>query len=180
MINRETWYILSCNKGKEKQVKEDIIAAFANSPYKDKLKDIQIVWKKVKNKSEDTSFKNVFPGYIYIHLDLDNNTWYIVRNVTNVFSFIGSTGKRTKPIPLTFNEVKKLKADIEKYKNQDPFYDIKLEPGNTVVIKKHNIFKNQKGVVTAVNLKTGFVSVDVNFMNKTHKIDLNFNDISKG
>lgn len=177
---RETWYILNCSKGKEQQVKEDIIAAFNNSPYKNKLKEIKIIWKKVKNRSGTESLQNVFPGYIYIHIDLDNNTWFLVRNVTNVYSFIGSTGSRTKPIALTYNEVKRLKQDEDLYKNQAALYDLKFEPGNTVIIKKHSIFKNQKGIITAVNLNTGIVSIDVTFMNKKQKINLDYTDITKG
>ena len=176
---KETWYVLSCSRGNEETVKQDIILAFENSIHKNKLKEIKIIWKKIKGQSNNQIQKNFYPGYIYINVELDNDTWYLIRNIKNVFSFIGSSGKRTKPVALTYKEVQELYKKEKSLENQSAVYDIPFEIGQTVIVKKHEIFKNQKGIITSMNLKNGIVSINIIFMNKKHKLDIMYVDLAK-
>ena len=175
----EKWYVITCHKGHEDIIAENIKAIFDSKQIANKLMGIKIIKKKLRNKKGDEHWITVYPGYIYLSVDMDNETWYIIRNITGVFGFIGSTGKRTKPIPLTQKEVKKLKKEESDFKNAEALFDTDITLESHVKILKHDLFEGQTGTVKSINLKKGIFEVELEFMGKMYKLHIGFKSVKK-
>ncbi len=175
----EKWYVITCHKGHEDIIEENIRAIFNSKKINYRLHDIKIIKKKIRNKKGDERWITMYPGYIYLSVDMDNETWYIIRNITGVFGFIGSTGNRTKPIPLTQKEVIKLKREEKKYLSSEALFDTNITLDSHVKILKHDLFEGQTGIVKSINLKKGIFEVELEFMGKLYKLNVDFKAVKK-
>jgi transcription termination/antitermination protein NusG len=105
------WYVLHTYSGYENKVKNNLIARIESMGLEDLIFDIQIPSEEVTEIKEGgrrvTSDKKVFPGYVLIRMELDEDgrAWGAVRNTPGVTGFVGSQGK---PAPLSRAEYTKI------------------------------------------------------------------------
>ena len=139
------WYVLHTYSGYENKVKttlelkvqamgmEDVISRIL-IPMEDEIDEKDGVKKVVKRK--------VFPGYVLVEMEVNDESWYVVRNTPGVTGFVGSV---TKPVPLSDSEV----AYILKSQglDQEPVQTLDVEVGETVRITS-GAFEDRTGVIT--------------------------------
>lgn len=92
--------------------------------------------KKLAGEDYKVKSKNLFPGYIFIKMNMTNEAWFLVRNTQYVTGLVGSSGQRAKPTPVSNLEIRKMEkqvvkitTDFEEGKFQSPF-----TPGTIVEI----------------------------------------------
>ena len=112
--------------GKEKQVIEFLQNRIVAENIKTIDHDIKVMFvphispreyqKKNEGKDYKLREKNLYPGYIFIRMNMTDETWFIVRNTQFVTGLVGSSGKGTKPTPVTDLEMKKMEQTVEKIK----------------------------------------------------------------
>ncbi len=146
------WYVLHTYSGYENKVKttlelkvqamgmEDVISRIL-IPMEDEIDEKDGVKKVVKRK--------VFPGYVLVEMEVNDESWYVVRNTPGVTGFVGSV---TKPVPLSDSEV----AYILKSQglDQEPVQTLDVEVGETVRITS-GAFEDRTGVITEINHEPG-------------------------
>lgn len=103
------WYVVHTYSGYENKVKANIEKAIENRHLENEILEVRVPLQdvvEVKDGVEKSSQKKLFPGYVLLHMDADNNdAWYVVRNTRGVTGFVGPG---SKPVPLTEEELKAL------------------------------------------------------------------------
>jgi transcription termination/antitermination protein NusG len=102
------WYVVHTYSGYENKVQQNLLKQIEVKGMGDRIKDVLIPTEEqveIRRGKRRTVEKKIFPGYILIHMELTDETWYMVRNTPGVTGFIGDG---TKPTPLPENEVASL------------------------------------------------------------------------
>lgn len=108
-IQQAQWYIVNCNKGHEDKVAADLKNKIEKKlNLKDNIFQVRVVKETMLDKDKKSIEKNIFPGYIFIHMILTEDTWYDIRNTAGINGFIGSSGKGVPPTPLSTKEVNEM------------------------------------------------------------------------
>lgn len=125
--------------------------------------------KKKKAPRQKIVKRKLFPGYVFVHMILNDDNWYIVRNTRGVTGFVGADS--TKPIPLTESEMMSLGVAPEA-----PSID--FEVGDTVRVVS-GVWVNAVGVVDSIDENKQTVKISIpEFMNGT-PVGMNVTDITK-
>ena len=122
--------------------------------------------------------RKVFPGYILVQMEMNDDSWYVVRNTPGVTGFISaedSTENRSKPVPLEQHEVDRI---INRMKSEAPRVKIGFETGDGVRIKD-GPFVDFMGTVDEVFLDRGKVRVHVSFFGRETPVELDFLQLEK-
>lgn len=170
------WYVIHTYSGYENKVKttlelkvqsmgmEDVIGQIL-VPMEDEIDEKDGVKKVVKRK--------IFPGYVLVNMEVNDRSWYVVRNTPGVTGFVGSA---TKPVPLSDSEVEYILKS--QGLGQQPKQTIDVEVGETVRITS-GAFENRLGVVTEINHEKGTVQLNVEMFNRDTSVEVEFSQIEK-
>jgi len=105
------WYIIHTYSGYENKVKVNLEKIVENRGMEEYICDVVVPMEEViedKGGKRKVSFKKIFPGYVIIKMIMTDETWYIVRNTRGVTGFVGPSAK---PVPLSEEEVKKMRLE---------------------------------------------------------------------
>ena len=108
------WYVVHTYSGYENKVKANIEKSIQNLHLEDQILDVQVPMQnvvEVKNGQKKNVQKKLFPGYVLLHMIMNDETWYVVRNTRGVTGFVGP---ESKPVPLTEAEMAPLGISSEK------------------------------------------------------------------
>ena len=121
--------------------------------------------------------KKTFPGYVLVRMDLDDTTWYEIRNTPSIIGFVGS-GK--KPIALSRREIERILGsnEVEEVKKESPKFKPDFEVGETVRVTT-GPFADFNGIIEEINLDQSKVTVLVNIFGRETPVELGFTDIVK-
>ena len=103
------WYVVHTYSGYENKVKADIDKTIENRHLEEEILEVRVPMHEVvelKNGVQKASQKKLFPGYVLIHMIMNDDTWYVVRNTRGVTGFVGPG---SKPVPLTDEEMAPLR-----------------------------------------------------------------------
>lgn len=166
------WYVIHTLTGQEDKVKAGIEAKLQEGALKDKVFHVLIPTEQVsevKDGKKRISLRKFFPGYVLVEMDLDDDVWYLIRNMTGVTGFIGS---KTKPIPLLDSEVKQIIKQTEERKEK-PTPKVIFEKGDNVKIIE-GPFINFNGTIEEVNPDKGKVKVMVSIFGRATPVELEY------
>ncbi len=110
----------------------------------------------------------MFPGYVLINREMNDDTWYVVRNTRGVTGFVGPG---SKPVPLTEEEMRPLGIQSEDY-----VYDFK-EGDKVAVIG--GVWKDTVGVVHSLNPGKQIVTINVELFGRETPVEIGFAEIQK-
>jgi transcriptional antiterminator NusG len=176
------WYVLHTYSGYEKKVKEMIekrIKAYKKQEFFGEVliptEDVEeIIRGRKGEKQVKKTSRNFFPGYLLIHMDMDNEAWHIVRNTPRVTGFIGS---KTKPIPIPDDGIADLILKIKEGKLR-PKMKMNFEKGDDVVIIE-GPFSNFNGIVGEVKQEKARLKVLVSIFGRQTPIELEYSQVKK-
>ena len=117
----------------------------------------------------------MFPGYILVEMIMTDDAWFIVRNTPGVTGFIGSSGKGTKPFPLTLEEVDKILGSMGMTRNQ---VAKELEIDDVVKVTR-GAFANMFGKVKSIDIALNTVEVAVDLFGQETIVELDLTEIDK-
>jgi len=171
MSETAKWYVVHTYSGYENKVKANIEKIVENRNMEDSIIEIVVLTEdriEVKDGQRKVKTRKKFPGYVVIKMNLNDESWYLVRNTQGVTGFVGSG---TKPIPLSDEEVNKM--GIEKV-----FIDIDLEIGESVKVIS-GPFESFMGAIEEIHPERQTIKVLISMFGRETPVELEFSQIEK-
>jgi transcriptional antiterminator NusG len=171
------WYVVHTYSGYESKVKLALDEKVASLGLGDKITDVLIpsesVVELVKGEKK-TSERKFFPGYVLVRMELDDQTWHVVKSTPKVTGFIGS---RTEPAVIPDTEVDQIKQQMaEGQEKPKPKYS--FEKGDSVRVVD-GPFINFNGTVEEVKPEKGKLRVLVSIFGRPTPVELDFIQVTK-
>ncbi len=171
------WYVIHTLTGQEDKVKASVENKIQDGALKDKVFHVLIPTEQVsevKDGKKRISQRKFFPGYVLVEMDLDDDIWYVIRNMPGVTGFIGT---KTKPIPLLDSEVNHIIKQTEERKEK-PTPKVVFENGDSVKIIE-GPFVNFSGTVEEVNPDKGKIKVMVLIFGRATPVEMEYWQVEK-
>ena len=170
-MSEAQWYVVHTYSGYENKVKVDIEKTIENRGLQDQILEVSVPLEEVielKNGAQKQVERKMFPGYVLIHMIMNDDTWYVVRNTRGVTGFVGPG---SKPVPLTEEEM--LPLGIKKEDIQVDFAE-----GDMVVVTG-GAWKDTAGVISALSTQKQTVTINVELFGRETPVEISFADIKK-
>ena len=175
------WFVVHTQSGYEKKVKQNLEARTQSMNMEGRIHEVVIPMEEVvefKGGRKVVSQKKVFPGYLLVRCDLDDDAWYVIRNTPGVTGFVG---QGSKPSPLPRRDVEsflatKVEGDDQPTKLGKPRID--YEMGETVRVKE-GPFAEFSGEIVEINEDQLKVKVLVNIFGRETPVELDFAEVAK-
>jgi transcriptional antiterminator NusG len=174
------WYVVHTYAGYENKVKSNLESRIASMNMEERIFEVVIPLEDViefKNGKKQVVSKKIFPGYLLVRMDLDDDSWYVVRNTPGVTGFVG-LGAR--PTPLSRKEVEgilQVKVDgQETTKKGRP--RLEYEVGESVRVKE-GPFADFTGTIAEINEDQLKLKVLVNIFGRETPVELEFAQVAK-
>jgi transcriptional antiterminator NusG len=171
----KNWYVVHTYSGFEEKVKLSIEDRAGKKDLEEKISRILIPTEKVielKAGKKRESDKKFYPGYILVEMDLDDETWHLVRSTPRVTGFVGGT----KPVPIPEEEVEIILQQLEK--GPAPQVKTQFQKGESVRIID-GPFTNFLGYVDEVDMDHGRLKVMVSIFGRQTPVELHFFQVEK-
>ena len=172
------WFVILAYSGYEQKVKSAMeerinLANLTNSFGEILVPTEQVV--ELKSGEQKKTERKFFPGYILVQMDLNDDTWQLVKQTPRVSGFVGGT--RAKPKPISDEEVNSIINRIE-IGEEAPRPKTMFEPGEVVRVCD-GPFNDFNGVVEEVDYERNSVRVSVQILGRSTSVELNFVQIEK-
>jgi len=172
------WYVVQAYSGFEGTVKKSLEERIARYDLQDSFKDILIPTEEVmeirdgkKRKSE----RKFFPGYVLVQMEMNDDTWHLVKETPKVLGFIG--GKKDQPAPITEKEVEQIVSKIQECTDQ-PKPKVLFDVGTLIRIID-GPFNEFNGTVEEVDYNKSRMHVSVNILGRSTPVELDFSQVAK-
>ncbi|MDH4030171.1 MAG: transcription termination/antitermination protein NusG [Chromatiales bacterium] len=172
------WYVIHAYSNFEHQVKKSLEERINRYELNDKFGEILVPTEEVVEMREGQkrrSERKFFPGYVLIQMDLDEETWHLVKEVPKVLGFIGGTSDR--PAPISDREadaiLQRVKEGVDK-----PRPKVLFAPGEVVRVVD-GPFNDFNGVVEEVNYDKSKLRVAVQILGRATPVELDFGQVEK-
>ena len=167
------WYILKVQSNREDSIREGLISRI-------KLQGLDHLFGEViVPKEQVTEFKSgkkrvvsrkLYPGYILVHIVLNDESWYLVRETSGIGDFTGSAGR---PSPMLEADVNKLLNKAEEKTDDAPRLKISFRKGDRVKINE-GTFENFEGEVEQIDEANGRVTVILSIFGRSTPVDIEY------
>ena len=178
------WYVVHTQSGYEKKVTANLGARIQSMNMEDRIFEVVIPMEEVeefKNGRKQTVQKKVFPGYILVRCQMDDESWYCIRNTPGVTGFVGQSRHGQKPTPLSRREVQTFLAakgdgtgGMPTRKKPKLEYDV----GESVRVKE-GPFADFAGTIAEINADHMKLKVLVNIFGRETLVEMDFSQVSK-
>jgi len=172
------WYVVHAYSQYEKKVAAAIQERVDRLGMRDRFGEIIVPTEEViemKGGQKRKSERKFFPGYVLVQMDLDENTWHLVKETPRVLGFIG--GKADKPSPISDAEANVILQRVEQGVDQ-PKPKTVFEPGEMVRVID-GPFNDFNGVVEDVNYEKSRLNVAVLIFGRSTPVELEFGQVEK-
>lgn len=167
------WYVVYTYSGCEDKVKESLDKVIKKRKLTE-IKEIRVPLRDFLELKKDGSIKNtkkkVFPNYIFIKMEMNDNIWLIIRNTSGVAGFVGSGAR---PVPLKEQEMLRL-GIIDKGAE----LQINFEVGDMVKVVD-GVWKGNKEKIESINIKNKSVIINIELFGKIVPVEIAITDIVK-
>jgi transcriptional antiterminator NusG len=173
------WYVVHAYSGFENQVKRSLEERVKRSGMGDKFGEILVPTEEVIEMREGQKRKTdrkFFPGYVLVQMEMNDDTWHLVKEVPRVMGFIGGTSDR--PAPISDREADAILNRIQEGAEK-PRPKVLFEPGEVVRITD-GPFNDFSGVVEDVDYDKSRLRVAVSIFGRSTPVDLEFGQVEKG
>lgn len=173
------WYVVHAYSGFENQVMRSLTERIKRYGVEDKFGQILVPTEEVVEMREGQKRKSdrkFFPGYVLVQMDLDDETWHMVKEVPRVLGFIGGTSDR--PAPITDREAQAILDRVQEG-TERPRPKVLFEAGEVVRIND-GPFNDFNGVVEEVDYDKNRLRVAVLIFGRSTPVDLEFGQVEKG
>jgi transcriptional antiterminator NusG len=173
------WYVVHAYSGFENQVKRSLEERVRRAGMEEKFGQILVPTEEVIEMREGQKRKSdrkFFPGYVLVQMEMNDDTWHLVKDVPKVMGFIGGTADR--PAPITDREADAILARVQEGAEK-PRPKVLFEPGEVVRITE-GPFNDFNGVVEEVDYEKNRLRVAVLIFGRSTPVDLEFGQVEKG
>lgn len=172
------WYVVHAYSGMEKSVQRALTERIERAGMQDKFGQILVPSEEVvevKNGQKAVTERRLFPGYVFVEMEMTDDTWHLVKNTSKVTGFIG--GKSNKPTPIAPHEVAKIMQQVQEGVEK-PRPKVLYEVGEVIRIKD-GPFTDFNGNVEEVNYEKSKVRVTVTIFGRATPVELDFSQVEK-
>ena len=166
MAGNAKWYVVHTYSGYENKVKDNIEKAIENRGLQDLILDIKVPMEEVveqKGTEQKIVLRKIYPGYVFIKMEMSDESWYVVRNTRGVTGFVGPG---SKPVPLSESEVESMGVEARVVK-------INFVVGDNIKIIDGPL-ESFIGVIEEINLEKKKVRVCVSMFGRETPVELEF------
>ena len=178
------WYVVHTQSGYEKKVTANLGARIQSMNMEDRIFEVVIPMEEVeefKNGRKQTVQKKVFPGYILVRCQMDDESWYCIRNTPGVTGFVGQSRHGQKPTPLSRREVQTFLAAKGDGTGGMPTRKkpkLEYEVSESVRVKE-GPFADFAGTIAEINADHMKLKVLVNIFGRETLVEMDFSQVSK-
>lgn len=175
------WYVLHVHSSCEKRVKELLHQRIAVKGLESRFGEILVPTEEVvalrgTDKKKVKSDRKFFPGYVLIQMDMNDETWHLVKSLPKVLGFIGGTAER--PAPISAKEAETIMNRLNAEEGSKPKPKTVFEPGEMVRVIE-GPFADFDGVVEDVNYEKSRLKVSVLIFGRATPVELEFTQVEK-
>ena len=178
------YYVVHTYAGYEKKVKENLASRIQSMNMDDRIYDVIIPTEEaveIKGGKKQHVEKKVFPGYVLVRMDLDDESWYVVRNTPAVTGFVGPPG--AKPVPLSRQEVEKILVQPEEDEEGTETTKAKKTTVDYEVDENVRVtsgpFADFTGTISEINADQEKLKVLVSIFGRETPVELTFDQVAK-
>ncbi len=172
------WYVVHAYSGYEKKVAEKLKEYAEREGLDDHFGRILVPSEEVievKDGKKRKSERKFFPGYVLVEMDMNEDTWHLVKRVPQVMGFIGGTSDR--PAPITQKEVDRILQRMEEVVDK-PRPKVVFQPGEMVRVID-GPFTDFEAVVEDVDYDKNKLQVSVLIFGRSTPVELEFSQVEK-
>ena len=170
-MSEAQWYVVHTYSGYENKVKVDIEKTIENRGLQDQILEVSVPLEEVielKNGAQKQVERKMFPGYVLIHMIMNDDTWYVVRNTRGVTGFVGPG---SKPVPLTDAEMASLGI-------QKDNVVVDFKEGDTVTVTA-GAWEGTVGMVQSVNAAKQSLIINVELFGRETPVEISFAEVKQ-
>ena len=170
-MSEASWYVVHTYSGYENKVKANIDKTIENRHLENQILEVRVPLEDVEENKDGKRRivqKKMFPGYGLIHMVMNDDTWYVVRNTRGVTGFVGPG---SKPVALS-------EAEMERLGIQNVVVQIDFEVGDSVVITS-GAWKDTESVIQSINEAKRTVTINVEMMGRETPLEIGFAEVKK-
>ena len=166
------WYVVHTYSGYENKVKANIEKTIENNKHlAEQILEVRVPLQdvvEIKNGVKKTVQKKMFPGYVLLNMEMNDDTWYVVRNTRGVTGFVGPG---SKPVPLTEAEMKPLGINTENV-------SVDFAEGDSIAVVA-GVWKDTVGVVTKLDYGKQTATINVELFGRETPVEISFAEVRK-
>ena len=166
------WYVVHTYSGYENKVKANIEKTIENNKHlAEQILEVRVPMQDVvelKNGVKKTVPKKMFPGYVLLNMEMNDDTWYVVRNTRGVTGFVGPG---SKPVPLTEAEMKPLGIRTDNV-------SIDFAEGDSIAVVA-GVWKDTVGVVQKLDFGKQTATINVELFGRETPVEISFAEVRK-
>ena len=172
------WYVVQAYSGFEQQVKRSLLDRINRESLNERFGQVLVPTEEVvemRDGQKRKSDRKFFPGYVLVQMEMDNETWHLVRETQKVLGFIGGTSD--KPAPISEKEAQTILQRVPDGVDK-PKPKVLYEPGEMVRVND-GPFNDFEGMVEEVNYEKSRLRVGVMIFGRTTPVELEFSQVEK-
>ncbi|MGB6294580.1 MAG: transcription termination/antitermination protein NusG [Rivularia sp. (in: cyanobacteria)] len=186
-VRSARWFAVQVASGCEKRVKTNLEQRIQTFDVADKIIQVEIphtpTVKIRKDGSRYSTEEKVFPGYVLVKMQMEDDIWQVVRNTPHVINFVGAEQKRgtgrgrghVKPLPLSHSEVERI---FKQATEQEPVLKIDMAAGDKIMVLS-GPFKDFEGEVIEVSPERSKLKASLSIFGRETPVELEFNQVEK-
>jgi len=168
------WYVLKVQSNRERTIRDSLVRRIRQEGLEEFFGEIVIPTEKVvetKSGKKRVTEQKLYPGYLMVQMELNDDTWYLVRSTSGVGDFTGSAGK---PIPMQGSEIQKMLGRELSKKEEAPLkVKMEFQSGDHVKIKE-GAFESFEGTIEAIDDASGKITVLIQIFGRPTPVDLEY------
>jgi transcriptional antiterminator NusG len=167
------WFILKVQSNREESIRESLKRRVAVAGLDRYFGEIIVPTEMVsefKGGKKRVVKRKLYPGYLVVNMEINDETWFLVRETPGIGDFTGSAGK---PTPMLPHEVNKIVAKQEEKTDEAPKLKINFNVGDRVKINE-GTFENFEGEVDSIDEASGRVTVMINIFGRSTPVELEY------
>ena len=172
------WYIVHAYSGMEKAVERNITERINRAGMQNKFGRILVPTEEVvemRYGKRKTIERRLFPGYVFVEMVMEDDTWHLVKHTSKVTGFVG--GAKNRPAPISEAEIQKIVDQVQEG-NDKPRHKIEFMVGELVRVKE-GPFTDFNGSVEEVNYEKSRLRVSVAIFGRSTPVELEFSQVEK-
>ena len=165
------WYVVHTYSGYENKVKDNLEKTIENRHLENQILEVRIPLQdvvEVKNGAHKKVQRKMFPGYVLVNMDMNDETWYVVRNTRGVTGFVGPG---SKPVPLTDAEIKPLGIKTDTV-------SVNFGVGDEIAVIA-GVWKDTAGVVQRMDFGKQTATINVDLFGRETPVEISFDEMTK-
>jgi transcriptional antiterminator NusG len=173
------WYVVHAFSGFEKHVQKSLQEYIDRADMQEYFGEILVPTEEIveiRSGQKRTSERKFFPGYVLVQMEMNDDTWHLVKSVPRVAGFIGGTS--SKPAPISEKEAKQIMQQVQDTADK-PRPKFSFSPGELVRVTD-GPFQDFNGTVEDVNFEKSKLRVSVSIFGRATPVELSFSQVEKG